>query len=262
MTTNRKPRILFADIETSPLQAWVWQQGTQYVGHKQLVSGYSRWGIICVTYCWNDGKPAKAIDWGYEEQDTAKVVAEFDKVAAKADIFVGKNSDNFDIKMLNAARMFAGLPGTPDWIRCSDDLQKQMKKYFRVPSQSLDYYSKELGIGGKIKMEMSDWIDICEKNENGKKSLAKMLKYGKKDVEDTRLLWHKLSEHFDSKFNSNAYYGNDVPRCKWPDCGSTDLKRNGFSYGGGVKYCKYLCNSCYRYAGKTVVGKKGEGGIR
>lgn len=255
-----KPKILFFDIETSPLQAWVWSPGQQYVGHKQLVSGHSRWGIICITYCWDDGKKAQAIDWGYEEQDTGKVVAEFDKIAAEADVVIGKNSDNFDVKMINSARMFAGLPGLPAWALSSDDLQKQMKKYFRMPSQSLDYYSKELGIGGKIKMEMQDWIDIVEKNHNGQKKLDKMLKYGKKDVEDTRKLWHMLSEHFDSKFNS-ARFNNFAVACKHADCGSENVFKNGSKMSGGIKYQTYGCADCGRYAGKTTIsqltGKEG-----
>ncbi len=246
------PRILFYDIETSPLQAWLWQPGKQYVGHKQLVKNHSRWGIICITYCWNDGEPAKSVDWGYREQDTKRVIEEFDKIAATADLLVGKNSDNFDAKMINSARMFADLPGNPVWAKSSDDLQKQMKKYFRMPSQSLDYYSRELGIGGKIKMEMQDWIDIVERNANGQASLDKMIKYGKKDVEDTRILWKKLSEHFDSKFNSARFQDLKVA-CKHADCGSTDLKISKHTMAQGNKYREYMCNTCYRYAGRQVI---------
>ena len=160
MTTSKHPRILFYDLETKPLQAWVWSTGKQVVRHGQLVNKHSRYGIICVTYCWNDGKPAKSIDWGYEEQNTDKLVEEFDKIIKQADHIIGKNNKRFDDKMLNAARMFAGLPAMPEWVRYTDDLEQQMRKYFRLPSQSLDYISSQLGLGGKIKMEMQDWIDI------------------------------------------------------------------------------------------------------
>ena len=117
-----KAKILFWDIETKPLQAWVWSPGKQYVGHKQLVKSYSQYGIICITYCWNDGGAVKSIDWGYEEQDTAKVVAEFDEIIKQADFTIGKNSDRFDVPMVNACRMFAGLPGLPEWVKYTDDL--------------------------------------------------------------------------------------------------------------------------------------------
>ncbi len=249
-----KPKICFWDVETSPLQAWLWSPGKQFVGHKQLVKEYSRTGIICLAYCFNDGKPAKSIDWGYEEQDTGKLVAEFDEIIKGVDLMIGKNSERFDNKVLNASRMLAGLPGMPEWTKYTDDLERQMRRYFRLPSQSLDYISNQLGLGGKIKMEMQDWIDICEKNENGPKSFKKMIKYNKKDVEDTRTLWNKLSEHFDSKFNMSTFVDFGL-RCKHADCGSENLRVNGSRISGKTRYRQYICNDCQRYAGRTPISE-------
>lgn len=239
---QEKARILFYDLETRPLQAWVWSPGKQYVGHKQLVKGNSRYGIICVTYCWNDGKPAQCIDWGYEEQDTNQLVKQFDEIIKTADHIIGKNNNRFDDKMLNAARMFAGLPGMPDWTKYTDDLERQMRRYFRLPSQSLDYISDQLGLGGKIKMEMQDWIDIVEKNPNGPKALAKMIKYGKKDVEDTRTLWNKLSKHFEPKLNMAKYLGKSQACNK---CGSDNIAKNGSQQSGKTLWQKYICRDCF-----------------
>ncbi len=248
---NNKARVLFYDIETSPLQAWIWSCGKQYIGHKNLTKDYNKYGIICITYCWNDDKPAKCIDWGYHEQDTGRVIQQFDEIIKQSDFTIGKNSDRFDTKMINAARMLNGLPGLPNWTKYTDDLERQMRRYFRMPSQSLDYISSQLGLGGKIKMEMQDWIDIVEKNDNGEKSLAKMIKYGKKDVIDTRALWFKLAEHFDSKWNQAAYVGERV--CKHMDCGSANLKKNGTRLSGKIRYQEFFCLDCGRYAGKCTI---------
>lgn len=236
MKKPRRPKILFFDLETKPLQAWVWSPGKQYVGHKQLVKEHNRYGIICVTYCWNDGKPAQCIDWGYEEQDTAALVKEFDEVIKQADHIIGKNNKRFDDKMLNAARMFAGLPAMPEWAKYNDDLEQQMRRFFRMPSQSLDYISDQLGLGGKIKMEMQDWIDIVEKNPNGQKALAKMIKYGKKDVVDTRTLWNKLSKYFEPRFNAT------IGSCS--NCGSFQRKKSGFNYSAAGRRQRYTCLNC------------------
>lgn len=262
MLTKNKPKILFFDLETTPLKAWVWSTGKQYIGHKQLVAEHSQYGIICATYCWNDNKPAKAIDWGYEEQSTKDVIKQFDEIIKQADFCIGKNNNRFDNRMINAARMFAGLPGMPEWTKYTDDLEVQMRRYFRMPSQSLDYISSQLGLGGKIKMEMQDWIDIVEQNDNGKKSLAKMIKYGKKDVADTRALWFKLAEHFDSKWNQAKFQG--VPHaCKHMDCGSLKLNRDGVRYVGKIKYQHWRCADCDRYAGRSTISDvlNKEGGI-
>ena len=247
-----KPKILYWDLETAPLQAWIWSPGKQYVGHKQLVKDHNAPGIICVTYCWNDGGPVESIDWGFEEQDTGKLVEQFDKILKTADHAIGKNSARFDNKVLNACRMLSGQKGYPEWVRYTDDLEQQMRKYFRLPSQSLDYISGQLGLGGKIKMEMQDWIDIVEKNKNGPKALAKMIKYGKKDTRDTRALWNKLSEHFEPKFNA-ATFNNERIACI--HCASTNIHNNGTRVSGGTKYQTYLCNNCGRYAGRTPISK-------
>lgn len=257
-----KPRVLYFDIETAPLQSWIWQPGQQYVGHKQLVDGYDHPRIICLAYCWNDNKPAKSIDWDYERQSSSKIVEEFDEIVSTADHIIGKNSDRFDVKVINAVRMLHGLPGKPIWAMSSDDLEKQMRKYFRLPSQSLDYISKHMGLGGKVKMELNDWIDICEKNENGISSFKKMIKYCKKDVEDTRQLWDMLSEHFNPKFNNASFYNKKV--CKHADCGSDDILPNGSYMSQNTKYLQYKCNTCQRYAGSVSVNwlNQKEGKIR
>ena len=233
---SNKPRVLFFDIESAPLKAWVWQTGKQYINHKQLVDGHTQYGIICVTYCWNDGRPAQAIDWGFEEQSTKNVIEQFDEVIKQADHLIGKNNNRFDNKMINAARMLNGLPGMPKWVQHTDDLEVHMRKHFRIPSQSLDYISNQLGLGGKIKMEMQDWIDIVERNSNGQKALNKMLKYGKKDVVDTRSLWYKLTEHFTPKFDEG------LGSCK--ECGSFDRKKAGFNYTAGGATQRWMCKNC------------------
>jgi hypothetical protein len=234
-------------METSPLKAYIWGLGKQVVRHNQLMVGGCQYGIICITYCWNDNKPAKSIDWGYEQQDTAKVVAEFDEIIKQADHVIGKNNKRFDDKMLNAARMLNGLPGFPEWMQYTDDLEKQMRRYFRLPSQALDYISHQLGFGGKIKMEFQDWINIVEKNDNGLKSFNKMVKYGKKDIEDTRAVWNKISDHFEPRFNI-ATFNEAKGACK--NCGESNIRKNGTRVLGSIKYQLYYCNSCHKYAGR------------
>jgi hypothetical protein len=248
----KKPKILFYDIETSPLRAWVWRLGKQVVRHIQLDDDYNKYGIICITYCWNDGKPAKAIDWGYKEQDSSKVVERFDKIIKQADITIGKNSDRFDVKHINTIRMMNNLSPMPEWVKYTDDLEKQMRKYFYLPSYGLDYFSDLLGFGGKIKMEFQDWIDIVEKTPGqGRQKLKKMVNYGKKDVEDTRALWNYVSKHFDHKFNM-ATYNQDMV-CK--HCGSSHIHKNGIRQSGQSMYQLFFCTEHGGYAGRAAIRK-------
>lgn len=243
----KKPKILFYDIETKPLLAYIWRLGEQVVYHSQLAKWGYRYDIICISYAWNDGKPAKVIHWDYDKQDSSRVIKEFDKIIRQADITIGKNSDRFDIKHINSQRLIHDLPPLPQWMNYTDDLEKQIRKHFVFPSYSLDYISKELGLGGKLKMEMQDWVDIVEKRSRA--SFQKMLKYNRKDVEDTRTLWNRIQPHVTPKFNMATFYGDF--RCI--NCGGTDLKRNGIRYKGKTVYQEFFCRDHKGYAGRMVI---------
>lgn len=242
-----KKRILFYDIETTPLKAYVWRLGKQVVGHHQLSSGATINDIICLAYCWNDGKPAKVIGWGFEEQDSTPIIEKFDELASQADIVIGKNSDRFDNKHMNTRRLLAGLPCNPEWTKYTDDLEKQIRKHFALPSYALDYFSKLIGIGGKIKMELNDWIDIVEKRDE--KAYKKMMKYNKKDTEDTRAIWEYCEKHITPKYHVQSQKG--VFTCK--QCGSEDLIKYGTRRQGKNSYQQFWCHGCDSYAGRQKV---------
>jgi hypothetical protein len=244
---EKKPKILFYDIETRPLLAYIWRLGEQVVYHHQLAKHGAGYDIICISYAWDDGKPAKTFHWGYREQDSSRVIREFDKLVKQADVTIGKNSDRFDVKHINTQRLLQNLPPLPEWIDYTDDVEKQLRKYFVFPSYSLDYVSKALELGGKVKMEFQDWIDIVEKLSEA--SFRKMMEYNRKDVEDTRAIWNKIKAHVKPKLNMATFYGDF--RCI--NCGSTELKRDGTRCRGKTKYQMFFCKTHNGYAGQVVV---------
>ncbi len=284
----KQPKVLFFDIETILMWFRAFSPGKQYLGHKQLIPGKSTHGIICITYAWLTG-PVKILQWDPVTGQRGLIEA-FDKIAETADLVVGKNSDRFDVKMINGIRALEGIPGNPTWSLSSDDLEKQMRKYFRLPSQSLDYISNQLGLGGKIQMSMSHWVHIdeymtllslqndgmddisldivsqhlfkksaCIALQEGLRAFNYMCYYGKKDTADTRKLWKLLSSHFDSKFNCGKWSGG--MGCKHADCGSNDLYKNGTRMLSSIKYQLYNCRTCGRYAGRTNLLLSGGEGV-
>jgi DNA polymerase elongation subunit (family B) len=247
----KEPKVLFFDIETTPIKVWTFRLGEQYVSHEQIVEG-EKIDIICITYCWDKG-PAHVLDWDYNKQNSKKMIAEFDKIVNEADVIIGQNSDKFDVKHINTQRLLHGLPPFPDWADCSDDTLKQFKRHFNFPSTRLDYVSKLFGLGGKVKMELQDWIDIKEKTKAGKKKFEKMLKYGKKDVLDTRAVYQKIKPYIKPKFNMASHY-EDI-RCT--NCGSTDIHKNGTRLKGTVKKQRFYCNGHGGHAGYATILKSG-----
>ncbi len=286
---RNKPKILIYDIETLYLTGHFWRLGEQSLRHQQLSKHRDVTEIVCITYIFNDGKPAKALvfDYGVENSMTNMLV-EFDKLAKDCDAIIGKNSDRFDNKHINFQRLMSGLPGNPEWLDQCDDLEKQMRKYFNISSQSLDFWSKKLNLGGKIKMEWDDWVAIEEGHtvailennladnpnsqkalnvvsqyffkekaraiiEKGRKALKKMVTYGKKDVADTLALIDIVTEHVTFKFNRSKAAGNFSCR----RCGSSALEETYRRQRGVTLYQYFHCTEHNGSAGKLPVKKDG-----
>ncbi|MEO5351253.1 MAG: hypothetical protein H7836_16655 [Magnetococcus sp. YQC-3] len=282
---DNRPKTLFYDIETMPLVATTFRLGEQHIRHDSLVDakhfteqdledlknvGHDRTAIdsliyrienrtqpnqpniICITYCWEKG-PAKALVFDYATHNCGEIIKEFDRIADEADVIIGKNSDKFDRRHINTQRLLTQTYGNPAWMDCSDDLEKQMRKHFMLPSYSLDYFSKLLGFGGKTKMSFSDWYDILYQTKNGQKALDKMVKYGKKDVEDTRAIWQYCEKHFTPRYNVAAMKDDHV--CT--TCGSEDIFKNGTRSVGKVLKQRWYCNAHGGHAGYTT-GDKGK----
>jgi DNA polymerase elongation subunit (family B) len=238
----KKPNVLFYDIETSPVKAYIWKCGDQVVRHNQLVEGASQTKIISLAYAFNNDK-VQTLHWDYEKQDDKIIVKEFTRLTKLADIIIGKNNNAFDNKHIHTRLMFHKLSSSHDLMLKSEDLERQMRRYFNLQSFSLDYISNELGLGGKVKMELSDWIDIVEKKNI--KSFHKMIKYGEKDVDDTRKIWNYCFKYFIPTHNLSALLGKFCCRV----CGSHKIVKDGSVCRGSVVYQKYFCNEHDGYAG-------------
>ena len=247
-----EPRVLFYDIETKPLLAYVWKLGEQVIRHDQLKEGSDRYDIISIGYCWNDGKPAKVLDWGLKEQNSEPMIKFFDRQLMQADIAVAYNGDRFDIKHINTQRMLHGL--IPLGKIATDDPLKQIRRHFAFPSNTLDYLSKVLGMGGKHKMVFQDWIDIVDKKDPA--ALAKMIAYNKKDVEDLRDLYNKVMPHCSPKLNRAAF----IKDLACTHCGSHNLVKNGTRLLGLTHYQVYFCKDHGGFAGRVAMKKDGTEG--
>lgn len=277
---KKVPRILIYDIETTPLKGWLWRCGDITMRHAQLDVAYNEYGIICIAYKWlGDNKTHILSD--------ENMIVEFDKVVKQAEVTLGKNSDRFDVKHINTQRLMQNLPPCPEWMDTTDDLEKQLRKYFVFPSMSLDYISNLFGQGGKVKMEFQDWIDIANYNQfdriqqvlhpilgvfsrisilkeaiakilykdshvnivkKGLKAFKKMLYYNKKDVDDTEAALIRVLPHIKLKYNHSV---RKECRC-CITCGSTQITADKVIHKGKTRYQQFHCEGHGGYAGKCT----------
>lgn len=183
--------VLLFDLETSPARFWGWGTGEQYVSYNMLVEGSETKVITSQYKRLLVDKEAKYLMWdwhGKEGGNDASLVEETIRLINKADIVIGQNVNSFDIKVLQERAKVHRL--SPISVDLPIDTLTNSRKAFKSLSHKLDYRSRQYGLGGKIKMEMQDWIDIVE----GKTCpTEKMVPYGLKDIEDTEaVFWKEL----------------------------------------------------------------------
>lgn len=241
MTKNilKNLRFCVADIETMQMGFNGFSLGKCIVRSDALQHNRIYSDIICIQYWLSTEQKYKVLTWIGEHDSSAAIVKQFDEILKKhnIDIIIGKNSDSFDWKHLNTQRLLHGLDPMPNWNVAStrEDLQKQFKRHFYLPSYSLDYISTLLGYGGKDKdVGLKDWQCIrdlkealklekdlsvqieddstrrkvlntickqyygktfCQVRDQGWDSHTTMVKYGVKDVEDTVRGWFAVRKY-------------------------------------------------------------------
>ena len=235
---EKKAKILFIDIENTPLKSLTWGRWEQNVIHVEQESY-----VLSFSYKWADEKKAHVIalnDFkGYKPNvpDDKKLIEEIYKIMSSADIIVGQNIRSFDIKKLNARFIFYGMkPIAP--YKTVDTLVIARKR-FSFSSNKLDDLGKFLGLGQKIRTGgYSLWVDCM----NGdKKAWAKMKAYNLQDTILLERVYLKLRS-WDTNHVNIGMYMDGKSRCA--TCGSTSLQSRGFSRNKTTKYHRFFCNDC------------------
>lgn len=274
--------LLIYDIETSLLPAFIFRPGEQRVNHSQLSATATHTEIICIAAKWYGKSEVMVFDG-------PNCVRDFDLVARKADVCLGKNSDSFDVRHINTNRLMQGLDPYPEWIDSQEDIEKRIRKYFLFPSFSLDFISKAFGNGGKDKMEFNDWKDIANLSlwnklekaidcsgistkarqqvkdqqsltlfgksariitELGNKKLRKMIEYNIGDVLDTEAILVKVLPYITLR-NSAANLGAKKDTgCV--TCGSKQIIKQKTIRKGCETYVQWHCTAHNGYAGKCT----------
>jgi len=232
-----EPKILFFDIETTPVKAWIWRTGQQYVNHKMICEG-EQFDIICICWKWLGQREVHALDWGLRKQDSSKMISKFAKEVEKADIVIGQNSDHFDIKQVNTQRLLHRQP--PIAWPTAEDTRKMVRSKFYVTSSSLAYLGRMLKQGSKDRMEFEDWVDIIDRYDA--KALKKMIKYCKQDVRLTESVWKEIAPYCKPKANRSLMLNGHRNGC--PRCGSENRKKWGrVPLNSGI-YQRFACGDC------------------
>jgi hypothetical protein len=245
MTTKSRvksgPRVLFLDIETTPILAHVWGLWDQRVALNQIERD---WSIMSYSAKWLGDAPSKII-----YQDVSGAASFFDdsallkslwKLLDQADVVVAQNGVKFDKKKIFARFAILGMqpPATFKMV----DTMLIAKKVFGFTSNKLEYLSDKLNKKyKKQKHEKFSGFELWRECLAGNKAAWKaMRQYNIYDVLALEELYHKLLP-WNEGMSYDAYHEDETPTCT---CGSQEFIKRGFHYTQVAKYQRYRCVEC------------------
>jgi len=240
-------KMLFIDIETSKILAYVWGLFKQNVGIKNVVED---WYVICYSAKWlgqdevinhsvhHDPLPTS----GRYKHNEYKVVKSAWKLLDEAKYVVAYNGKKFDKKKLNAKFLEYGLP-EPSPYKIIDPYLI-VKGNFALTSNKLDWVERILNHEGKHKTDEQLWLDCMN---DDLEALEYMQKYCDNDVIALERDYLKL-RHWDKQCPNIALeYEDDKVRCNC--CGSSDLSVVDDVYAKTQvsKFSVLKCNNCGKH---------------
>lgn len=236
---NTGPRILSLDIETSPVVAHAWGLFKQTIAINQIIESPR---TICFAAKWMD-KPKILFYSEFEHGPDAMFQAAHD-LLDEADVVMHFNGDRFDLPRLNTEFLVAGL--TPPAPYQSIDLLKVIRKNFAFPSNRLAYVSERLGLSGKVKHSGHDlWIRCLAGDP---KAWAEMKRYNRQDVKLLEEIYAIVRPWITNHPHHGLYSG--VDDC-CPNCGGTDLIRQGYALTSMGRFQRFKCRSCGTWSRST-----------
>ena len=249
---GNRPKILVFDIETSPIEAYVWGCFKQFISQDQIkepshiISFAAKWlggDMIFIESAEPDqNKSDKRID-------DKRICQELWDLVDSAEIVIAHNGQAFDVKTMNTHWLLHGFP-PPSPFKCVDTY-KMAKSIFRFPINKLDYISEALGHGRKTDHEGFPLWKKCMAGDP--EAWETMRKYNMRDVEIQEKVYLDIRAWDKRHPNVSLMYEDDVRRCVV--CGSNALKPLAqASYTSVSVFESYRCKNC----GKVMRGRKAD----
>ena len=239
MSSHKRPRVLFYDIETSLMPVAVFQ-----LAHNDWIDPSSileeRY-IICASWMWEGETEIHSVStldnprrYKKNPHDDTHVVEMLHKVLSEADVLIGHNSDSFDKRYIDTRILIHGLSPLPPIN--SIDTYKVAKSKLLLASNKLDYIGKLLGVGKKMHTSHNLWLRVLQGDPE---AVKEMVIYNKQDVVLLRKVFLKLRPYCANHINRELFGDIGCPRC-----GSQDVQSRGTHKAITRSYQRWQCQDC------------------
>lgn len=250
---KRLPKVLVFDIETSPLQAYVFQKSV-WGGNVTDDQVISEWFMLAWSAKWllDDNILSDRLT-GKEaiNENDKRVVKSLWKLLDEADIVIAHNGDKFDVPNMNTRFVYHSLPPTSPYQTI--DTKVVAKRQFGFTHNSLNGLAKFFGLQTKKEVDFDLWKECVAGNE---KALEYMEEYNRGDVELLEDVYMILRPWIKNHPNLGLYVEATEPVC--PNCGSSEITWTGkFYYTSANKYATFKCKcGAFGRARTTSVDKE------
>lgn len=210
-------RVLVLDIETSPLEVYVWQLKDQYIDVSQLKKD---WHIMAWAAKWLNDPANSTVYYDLRHTkngDDKAILKPLWKLLNEADIVLTQNGKEFDSKKINARFMLHGM--TPPKPYEHMDTYKVVKKLAAFTSNKLEYLTdkfctKYKKLSHKKFPGLSLWIECLNGN---KEAWDEMKKYNIHDVLSVEEFYNKIKAWA-------ASVGPQIYTASASSCGTCDYR--------------------------------------
>lgn len=229
-------KVLYYDIETSKILAWVWGMYDQNITYDDVVQD---WHIICAAWKWEGESAVHSI--AAKGKNDKAVVKKLHSLLSSADVIVAHNGDKFDYKKVMARVIELGLDPLPP-VTSVDTLKMARKAAFT--SRKLDDLAAKLNLSRKIRNEPGLWQKASEGDQE---AISKLETYCRGDIPPLEDLYFHLRPHVITQVNYNLYA--DRPCC--PTCKSERMQSRGTRKTKTSAYQSWQCQDCGAWSQST-----------
>lgn len=224
------PKLLFLDIETAPIKAFLWSMWQNGVGLNQIQND---WFILSFCAKWGHSEEIEYMDLRgtVASEDDSKLLKRLWELLDEADFVITQNGKKFDIKKINARLIINGFT-KPSTFRQIDTLEIA-KRQFGFTSRKLEYMTEKLCKryvkSTHKKYPGQELWNACMRDEP--EAWEEMEEYNKGDVLSLEELY-EIFLPWDNSLPNFDLYNDEVSDL-------TEWEENGYHYTNLGKYQRY-----------------------
>lgn len=231
------PKILLLDVETMPVQVFVWGLYKQRISHENVIADQS---IVCWSAKWLYDPDVISDCMTSEEtktRDDKRIMQSLWRLLEDCDVVIAHNGLRFDLRKINARFLYHKIaPPSPYQVI---DTLKATQKAFGTISHKLDYLGKYLLNKGKIETNFGLWKKCYYGDQE---SLDYMVAYNKEDVLLLEEVYLEVRSYIKPHPNFAILSEAQEPCCIY--CGGSEFTEAGFYTTAAGRYATKRCTKC------------------